>query len=71
MCAYYAFEKEKIARRQANQDLLEDADAQDDHLEKGSWELSENALNKWPKNSVLTGVPSISIEGVVMGTFWN
>jgi hypothetical protein len=37
ICAYYAFKKETIARRN-NQDLFEGADARDDHLEKGSLE---------------------------------
>jgi hypothetical protein len=37
ICAYYAFEKAKIAQRD-NQDFLEKAYAQDDHLEKGSLE---------------------------------
>ncbi len=45
ICAYYAFKKEKIGRRD-NQDLLEEADARDDHLEKGSleyWEIEQMA----------------------------
>jgi hypothetical protein len=35
ICAYYAFEKEKIGRRD-NQDLLKEMDAHDDHLKKGT-----------------------------------
>jgi hypothetical protein len=45
ICAYYAFGKEKIARRD-NQDLLEEADARDDHIEKGSleyWKIEQMA----------------------------
>ena len=40
ICAYYAFEKEKIARRnhQHHQDLVEEADDQDGHVEQGSLE---------------------------------
>jgi hypothetical protein len=45
ICAYYAFGKEKIARPD-NQDLLEEVDARDDHLEKGSleyWKIEQMA----------------------------
>ena len=45
ICAYYAFEKEKIARRD-NQDLLKETDAQDEDLEKGSleyWKIEQMA----------------------------
>jgi hypothetical protein len=46
----------------------------------GSWRLTTKSLFfcsdrlahvKWPNNSILTGVPSISTEGFAMGTFWN
>jgi hypothetical protein len=40
-CVYYAFEKEKIARRD-NQDFLNETDAQDDHIEKGTLEYWKN-----------------------------
>jgi hypothetical protein len=45
ICAYYAFEKGNIGRRD-NQDLLKETDAQDDHLEKGSleyWKIEQMA----------------------------
>jgi hypothetical protein len=68
ICAFYPFEKEKIAWRD-NQDLLKETDAEMTILKRGHWNIGK--LNKWPNNSVLTLVPLILIEGFAMGTVWN